>query len=353
MVFWADIDNAPHVLVLKPIITWLTRQGHRVEITARDHGQTLPLLDLLDLPYAVTGKHAGKRKYRKVLSWITRSLQLTRYAVGRGFAAAFCHGTRAVYLPAKIHGIPLVVLQDYEHGALPRLLCQWPALVLVPHVIPEEAFIIRGVRPEALRKYPGLKEELYVYDLEPDPAPLQNLGFNLKLPIVIIRPPASMAHYHVKESDDLFLDVIRFFQERSGVQVVVLPRTREQSESIRFFLEKRACQNIRIPSEVSYGPNLIYHSDLVISGGGTMNREAACMGVPVCTIFKGPMGSVDRYLIEEGRLQVLDSAEQLKTMCIEKIPRPNLAAKRHVRERIVQSIGEAILSIARTTPAGR
>jgi predicted glycosyltransferase len=353
LVLWADIDNAPHVLVLAPIISWLSRHGHRIEITARDYGQTLPLLELLGLQYTVTGKHAGKRRNRKVISFITRSMQLERYAARRSFAAVFSHGTRAVYIPARLHGIPLVMLMDYEHGALPRLFFRWPDLFFVPHVMPEETFLRRGVRPEALQKYQGLKEELYVYDLEPDASPLQRLGLNLEQPIVLVRPPASMAHYHIESGDELFVAVLDRLHAKRDVQVIVLPRTREQSESIRVLLNERGWSRIHIPSEVTYGPNLIYYSDLVISGGGTMNREAACMGVPVYTIFKGPMGSVDRHLIADERLRMMDSAGQLDSMRIEKMPRPDLAAKRHVRESIVRTIGEAILSRARPGPAGK
>lgn len=348
MKFWADIDNAPHVLVLEPIIRWLNAQGQGVQITARDHGQTLPLLQLLGLPYVVTGKHAGKQMYRKVLSLVTRSVQLIGHAAGKGYSASFCHGTRALYPAAKLLGIPLVVLQDYEHGALPRFMCRWPDRVLVPHVIPDEAFIQRGVRPESLRKYPGLKEELYVYDVKPDAAPLLALGLDLQRPIVLIRPPASMAHYHVQQSDELFVGVMQWLRARGDLQVVVLPRADEQRRSIEGFLQENPSPNVRIPEVVSYGPDLIYYSDLVISGGGTMNREAACMGVPVYTIFKGPMGSVDRHLIGQGRLKVLDRPGELDAVTIQKRPRPDLAALRPRRERIVRFIGEVILSVART-----
>src|SRR5262249_18050156 len=58
------------------------------------------------------------------------------------------------------------------------------------------------------------------------------------------------------------------------------------------------------------GLNLIWHSDLVISGGGTMNREAAALGVPVYSVFRGKIGAVDRYLSKMGRLVLLESSNE-------------------------------------------
>jgi uncharacterized protein len=66
-----------------------------------------------------------------------------------------------------------------------------------------------------------------------------------------------------------------------------------------------------IPKQVLDGLNLIWHSDLVISGGGTMNREAAALGVPVYSIFRGTIGAVDHFLSGEHRLVLLESPADL------------------------------------------
>ena len=44
-----------------------------------------------------------------------------------------------------------------------------------------------------------------------------------------------------------------------------------------------------------------------------MNREAAALGVPVYSIFRGTTGAVDKYLEEEGRLTMLKSVEDVKS----------------------------------------
>ncbi len=352
MVFWADIDNAPHVLVLRPIIEWLTRAGHVVEITARDYGQTLPLLDLFGMPYTVVGRHAGKRTYRKVLSFITRSIGLLLFARKRRFAAAFCHGTRGVFIPAKLLGIPLVVMSDYEHAATPNFMRRWPSMLLVPEVIPREAFGCTRGKAAELRKYPGLKEELYVYDCEPDPGELLDMQIDLARPVILVRPPASMAHYHVRAGDDLFLAVLEHLRRRGELQVILLPRTRDQAAELKCYLQQHPAPNVRVPDKVTYGPNLIYHSDLVISGGGTMNREAACMDVPVVTIFQGALGAVDKYLMDQGRLKMMEDVRMLDSWSFQRGPRADLKVRRRAREKLATFIGESILSVARA-PADR
>ncbi|MGA8865315.1 MAG: DUF354 domain-containing protein, partial [Candidatus Sulfotelmatobacter sp.] len=77
--------------------------------------------------------------------------------------------------------------------------------------------------------------------------------------------------------------------------------------------EALASRKLLIPDHVEDGLNLIWNSDLVISGGGTMNREAAAMGVPVYSIFRGKIGAVDRYLAQEGRLVMVETVEDVRT----------------------------------------
>lgn len=353
---WVDLDNAPHVLVMKPIIDWLAAKGNHVEITARDYGQTVPLLQLFGLKHKVIGKHAGRCMHRKIFLFMTRSVALLLFARKKQYGAVLTHGSRSAYIPAKLLGIPLIMITDYEHGFLPRFMRKWPRLVMVPEVMPDEASGQLCTGRCTLRKYPGLKEELYVYDLEPDPTSLMAMGLDLGKQIVLIRPPASMAHYHVTEGDQVLVEVLEYFREKPNAQVILLPRTFEQTAELRQYLSKHESRNIRIPQEVSYGPNMIYYSDLVISGGGTMNREAACMGIPVFSIFRGPLGSVDRHLIREGKLRMLETVDVLEAFVIEKTPKIDLSSKRAIRQHLVEFIGKTVLSVAsaesgRTTDA--
>jgi hypothetical protein len=63
--------------------------------------------------------------------------------------------------------------------------------------------------------------------------------------------------------------------------------------------------NLIVPERAIDAQSLIAFADLVVSAGGTMNREAVALGTPVFTTFAGRMGGVDEALIADGRLRVL------------------------------------------------
>jgi predicted glycosyltransferase len=312
MRFWVDIDNAPHVLVLRPIITKLTQLGHTVKITARDYGQTIPLLRMYGMKFRIIGKHWGKNRIKKYLSLLTRSASLFFYAIGKSFDLAICHGARAIFIPSRILRIPLVVISDYEHTNIPSFMLKWASLLLYPDVIPVEVFDHHGLERRKLFGYPGLKEDLYIHGLTPDPSFLGDTGMDYRKVIILMRPPATMAHYSVPESERLFFEIVNYLCSQPEVQILFLPRTGNQDKTLRLYFRRRGFANIFIPERVYEGPRIIQCVDLVISGGGTMNREAATLGVPVYSIYQGTIGAVDRHLICTGRLVHLSSIDMAK-----------------------------------------
>ena len=346
MKFWVDMDNAPHVHVLRPIIVELERRGHRVEITARDYGQTLPLLEFYGLKARRIGRHGGKSKLRKYVSFVTRTLSLLSFALGKRFDAAFSHGSRSIVPVARLLGLPLVSLGDYEHTVFPNFMRSWIRLLLIPDVIPVEAFAGRGMPHDRICGYPGLKEDLYVHDFHPDPSFLAELHIDLELVLILIRPPATMAHYAVKRSSVVFNQVLDYLCGLSSVQLILLPRTRQQGEELKAVVRKRGYTNIVIPDTVYNGPSLIWYSDIVISGGGTMNREAAALGVPVFSIYQGPIGAVDRHLIDMGRLIHVKDIDDLKSIPLVKSTRGGEVPKSETGSRLTDFIVSRILRAA-------
>src|SRR4029077_12985764 len=168
--------------------------------------------------------------------------------------------------------------------------------------------------PSRNLKYPGIKEDVYVPRFVQDAASQPQLGLREQDIVVTLRPPASEAHYHNPQSDDLFEAAVEYLSRKPEVRLVALPRNEKQGTWLRdrwpnLFSDGK----LRIPEKVVDGLNLIWHSDLVISGGGTMNREAASLGVPVYSIFRGKIGAVDQYLSKAGRLVLLQSLEDLHT----------------------------------------
>jgi uncharacterized protein len=307
---WIDLDNVPHVPLFAPIIEELKRKGYSLLLTSRNTPQIGEMLEFHHIISKRVGRGFRKNKLSKIAGTSIRALQLMSLIVREKPVLAVSHGSRAQLLACSLVGLPCVAMTDYEFADSSMLRIGSPC-VLVPEVIPEEAFLTRGRQVE---KYPGIKEDIYVPRFRPDPAIKAELGVDDEQLLVTVRPPASDAHYHTVESDHLFCATMDFLCSRQDVTTVVLPRNPKQEQLVReSWAESVASSHIIIPSRVVDGLNLIWHSDVVISGGGTMNREAASLGVPVYSIFRGKIGAVDQYLAREGRLVLLATKEDVRT----------------------------------------
>jgi len=318
---WIDIDNSPHVPFFLPIIEELEKRGFEVGLTARDTYQVCELLDFFGLSCDVIGRHYGTSKVFKVLGNCLRASQLVPTAVRLRPHLALSHGSRAQILVCKALGIPTIMMHDYEHSTKTGFI--EPDWTFIPEVIPDRA-MSRGV--ERTLKYPGLKEDVYVPRFRPNPTILTTLGIARDEFVVTLRPPATEAHYHNPESEQLFAEALRFLAENRKLRAVVLPRSaRQGAELRRDWADLIAAGSMIMPSAPVDGLNLIWFSDLVISGGGTMNREAAALGVPVYSIFRGKIGAVDKYLARNGRLTLLEEVKDIRAKI--KIVRRERSAK--------------------------
>jgi hypothetical protein len=303
---WIDLDNSPHVPFFRPIIKELRIRGYSLLLTARNAFQVSDLVDLYDISCRKVGRHYGKNKFMKALGLVVRSAQLLPMVVRERPDLAVSHGSRAQMMAAKVLGIPSVVIADYEHV---RHVTH-PDWVIVPEVVSTE---VASKLANRVLKYPGIKEDVYTSDFQPDPEILTELGLKESDIVITVRPPATEAHYHNSESEKLFLAVMNRLGKTEGTRTVLLPRNdRQKAEIARQWPEWLQCGKMIIPGQALDGLNLIWHSDLVISGGGTMNREAAALGVPVYSIFRGKIGAVDRYLAQNGRLVMLESIEDVQ-----------------------------------------
>ncbi len=299
---WIDLTNSPHVLVLRPVIDVLRAEGHEVEVTARDFAQTLALCERLGISHTAIGRHRGGRLAAKGLGLAQRSGALVRWARRRGrFDLAIGHGSNDVMVAAAALRIPATTTFDYEFATVQHTVnCRLASAVVVPEAIPPERLDRYGARGK-LHQYPGLKEEYYLADFEPDAGVLGELGLDPAEPIAVVRTPPAVSLYHRFEND-LFGEVLRRLQ---GQQAVVLPRTAAQRA------ELAQAGGFVVPEQAIDAPSLIGFADLVVSAGGTMNREAVALGTPVFTVFEGRMGAVDEALIADGRLRRLESAEEI------------------------------------------
>lgn len=304
---WVDLDNSPHVPFFMPIVERLRAKGLPVIITARDAYNVTDLVRLYQLECSVIGRHFGKSRGMKVLGLGVRAAQLGAFMSSKASCLAVSHGSRAQMLAAKVLRVRSVVIADYEHVThLTR-----PDYLIVPDVIPTS--VADSIGNEVLR-YPGIKEDVYAANFAPGPAPFE---FDPADIVVTARPPASEAHYHRHESDVLFDATLRWLLQDARTRVVLLPRNERQKAAIEAqFAAELQAKKIVIPSQAIDGLNLVWHSDLVISGGGTMNREAAALGVPVYSTFRGPIGAVDKYLSASGRLVLLESPDHARSTVV-------------------------------------
>jgi hypothetical protein len=298
---WVDLTNSPHVLVMRPVIETLQARGHEVQVTARDFAQTLQLCERFAIAHTRIGRHRGAGLLDKAQGLAARSLALTRWARGRRFDLALGHGSNDITAAAAVLRIPCATTFDYEWAKVQHTVnCRLAQAVVVPEVIPPERLYRYGARGK-LHPYPGLKEEYYLSDFEPDPAVLTALGLDPGQPIAVVRTPPAVSLYHRFEND-LFGQVL---ERLRGRQAVVLPRTPEQRA------ELLSAGGFVVPERAIDAQSLVAYADLVVSAGGTMNREAVALGTPVFTVFEGRLGAVDAALIEAGRLRRLRSPDEV------------------------------------------
>ena len=336
---WIDLDNTPHVPFFLPIIRALEREGHTVMVTARDAFQVRGLAEYHGLRCVVIGRHYGANKVLKVAGTVWRAVQLLPTVLRGRPQVSMSHGSRPLELLSALLRIPSMLLFDYEHAK--RLPFVKPELGVAPESIADPALardFKYGVRP-----YAGLKEDVYAAGFKPDETLLDRLGVSKDEILVTIRPPATEAHYHNPEAERLYTEVVDLLGATPGVRMVILPRTAGAQREFVYRTWPRLCEEkkIIVPTQALDGLNLVWSSDLVVSGGGTMNREAAALGVPVYSIFRGKLGAVDRYLSREGRLVLIESPDDVRSkLRVVKRARKSAPASGE-RQALVQILGAA------------
>ena len=301
---WIDMTNSPHVLFFRPLIRLLEADGHEVEVTAREYAQTLELLQLHAIPHHVVGpRHGGAGVLGKARALAGRLPALRRFGKQGRFDIALAHGSHELTLAARSLRIPSATAHDYEYATLQHQLGLRAATrVIFPDAIPADRLARLGAKPPKLVRYPGIKEEYYLADFEPDPAAVA--GIDPARVLVVVRTPPEVSLYH-RHGNPLFAQVLERLGRDESAHAVVLPRTAEQRAAIRAL----GLPSLHVPEHAVDAQSLVALADLVVSAGGTMNREAVALGTPVYTTFAGKLGAVDEPLIRDGRLRPLDLAD--------------------------------------------
>jgi uncharacterized protein len=305
---WIDVTNSPHVVFFRPLARLLAERGHDVIISARAFAQTLELLEDSGLDHVVVGPpHGGASRAAKARAMASRLKALRRFARGRGFDLALSHASHELPLAARSLGIPSAYAFDYEFALAQHSFgCRAATRVVVPDAIPQRRLDRLGARERKVRRYEGLKEEYYLHDFRADPSVLEALGIDRSRVVAVVRTPPEVSLYH-RHGNPLFADVVERLGSEPGVHAIVLPRTPAQRESLR----AAGLPSLVVPERAVDALSLVALADLVVSAGGTMNREAAALGTPVWTTFAGRIGAVDERLLADGALRELRSADDL------------------------------------------
>lgn len=327
---WIDLDNSPHVPFFRPIINELARRKCITSITSRECFETIKLLDFYNMQHKKIGRHYGKNPLKKIMGLVYRTVQLCWFAKTQKFDVAICHGSRSQILAATLMNIPLVLMFDYEGSKGIPLLDHFLRInkYMVPESMHNERLISKGIDLHKVYKYPGIKEDVYLFDFKPNPSALTALGLDDKKIIITIRPPATQAHYHNHKADVICEELLKRFSNNPETQTVLLARTEEQKQ-LAVNIYNTSPGALIIPSTIINGLDLIWQSDLVISGGGTMVREGAGLGIPAYSIFCGQMADVDRYLEREERLVFVREVEDISKITLLKRDKARASIRRN------------------------
>ena len=340
MKIWIDLGNSPHVPFFTALAKEFAARGHQIVWTARDYAQTVELASKAGIDATVFGTHGGKNVLSKAAKFFGRVFDLTKWARGKKIDLVVSHNSQEPLVAARLLRIRSVNLMDYEHHPGNHLSFRAANRVIVPASFPDEALKKFGAEKKA-RKFDGIKEDVYLADFEPDPTfadQLASLGISPEDILVVVRPHAPEALYHRKYENELLGRLINRLASFDRVKILLLPRKVYQGEQMKV---DHPQANVIIPQAVLDGSNLIAAADLVISGGGTMNREAAALGVPAYTVFAGKQAAIDEYLMSEGRLKRFESEAEVDEFLPSKKSSISLRKRTDIRSLVADLILEA------------
>jgi len=318
---WIDLANSPHVLFFQPVIAALEASGVAVVVTARDFAQTVPLCDFYGLECTVVGKHGGAGLAGKAGNLFGRVAQLRRALGSLRPCVAVSHNSYTQIVAARTMGIPSMTAMDYEHQPANHLAFRLATAIALPEALPVALTARQGASRRKTWRYPGIKEDISLAGFRAEPGYLASVGLDPSRVTAVVRPPADMALYHRFENV-LFVGVLDKLRSES-IQVVLLPRTHQQADA----LIAEGFGDMVWDGPVLDGREIVAASDCVISAGGTMNREAAALGIPALSVYAGQPAAVDVWLARSGRLTFVSNADDVHAVKLVKRPSGAVAAQ--------------------------
>lgn len=338
---WFDLDNSPHVPLFRPVFKVLDDKKITYKITARDFAQTLALLKLWNIGHTPVGGHGGKNKIKKVLNTYSRSSQLKKFAKEFKFSLAVSHGSRSQLVAARRLKIKSLLMMDYEYTET-KIFNYFADHLLIPKFIPDERLASCGINLNKVIRYNGFKEELYLSSFVPDIQFRKSINVSDEKFLVVIRPPGMTGNYHNDKSEELLIKAIEHFASFDNTTCLIIARTTTDKNYVTSKVKLN--ENVRFLEKPVDGTQLVYTSDVFLSGGGTMNREAALLGTKTFSIFTGKKPYLDEYLSEKGRMSFIEDTAQIENITIEKTAKKEIS---HFNKNLAEEISDIIINLAK------
>ena len=296
-VIWLDITNVPHVNFLLPIIRKYEEEFDII-YSLRDFAETKGLFEKrIGKPYLEAGTHQGGSKLKKILGVFKRFSILRKNLPY--FDIKISVGGDASSMLAKLRGKLSVTFDDNETSPNWRYapfsdLAFWPK-VINPTVLRKQGF------KKNLYQYNGYKEDFYLANYEPNPAFLEQLPFEH---YIVVRPENIKASY-VEGRQSIVPELLKEL-DAAGYNILFLPRYESDKDYAA------GIKNIYVPKEAVNGLDACYYADAILTGAGTMAREAACLGVPSVSFFAGAhLLAVDQSMVDAGKMFYSRDVQQI------------------------------------------
>jgi len=316
MKIWIDISNTPQVHFFKNVIRRLIDDGHEVIVSSRHFGQMETLLMENHIEYTIVGEHGGASKELKLINSSKRILGLTELVAGeRPDVALYKHSVEAPRVAYGM-GIPSLCVLDNENAIHQnRLMLPLSSRIIAPRAIGKDLITRFGVNESQIRHFEGFCELAHINEFVPSDSVLEELSLSEDAPIAVLRPEPVMANYYNGNGrDSIVTGILDSFE---GFQCVVFPRTDLQRELF-------SRQGAIMPSHSVDSLSLMHHASIVMSAGGSMNREAIALCRPAISTYPEKLLAVTEYMVKEGIKGHSCNPLEIRAMAEEMVNNPSL-----------------------------